>query len=40
MVPCLSGPVGAAVAAQLGLPAPNPTTNVPASNAQPSWAGL
>ncbi|HKW61644.1 MAG TPA: TonB-dependent receptor [Candidatus Acidoferrum sp.] len=29
-VPCLSGPVGAAVAAQLGLPAPNPTTNVPA----------
>jgi hypothetical protein len=31
IVPCLSGPVGAAVAAQLGLPAPNPTTNVPAS---------
>ena len=31
MVPCLSGPVGAAVAAQLGLPAPNPTTNVPAA---------
>jgi hypothetical protein len=31
VVPCLSGPVGAAVAAQLGLPAPNPTTNVPAS---------
>jgi hypothetical protein len=30
-VPCLSGPVGAAVAAQLGLPAPNPTTNVPAA---------
>ena len=29
-VPCLSGPVGAAVAAQLGLPAPNPTTNLPA----------
>src|SRR6184192_948567 len=29
-VPCLSGPVGAAVAAKLGLPAPNPTTNVPA----------
>ena len=28
-VPCLSGPVGAAVAAQLGLPAPNPTTNLP-----------
>lgn len=31
VVPCLSGPVGAAVAAQLGLPAPNPTTNVPAA---------
>jgi hypothetical protein len=30
-VPCLSGPVGAAVAQQLGLPAPNPTTNVPAA---------
>ncbi|HEV2197636.1 MAG TPA: TonB-dependent receptor [Candidatus Acidoferrum sp.] len=30
-VPCLSGPVGAAVAASLGLPAPNPTTNVPAA---------
>ena len=30
-VPCLSGPVGAAVAAKLGLPAPNPTTNVPAA---------
>jgi carboxypeptidase family protein len=29
-VPCLSGPIGAAVAASLGLPAPNPTTNVPA----------
>jgi len=29
-LPCLSGPVGAAVAAQLGLPAPNPTTNLPA----------
>jgi len=29
LVPCLSGPVGAAVAAQLGLPAPNPTTNLP-----------
>jgi hypothetical protein len=28
-VPCLSGPIGAAVAAQLGLPAPNPTTNLP-----------
>jgi len=31
IVPCLSGPVGAAVAQQLGLPAPNPTTNVPAA---------
>lgn len=30
-VPCLSGPVGAVVAKQLGLPAPNPTTNVPAA---------
>ena len=29
-VPCLSGPVGAAVAASLGLPPPNPTTNLPA----------
>src|SRR5215469_5819472 len=28
-VPCLSGPVGTAVAAQLGLPAPNPTTMLP-----------
>ncbi|MGA2855391.1 MAG: TonB-dependent receptor [Candidatus Sulfotelmatobacter sp.] len=31
VVPCLSGPVGAAVAQQLGLPAPNPTTNLPAA---------
>jgi hypothetical protein len=31
LVPCLSGPVGAAVALQLGLPAPNPTTNLPAA---------
>src|SRR5216684_563678 len=30
-VPCLSGPVGAAVAAKLGLPKPNPTTNLPAA---------
>jgi carboxypeptidase family protein len=29
LVPCLSGPVGAAVAKKLGLPAPNPTTNLP-----------
>ena len=31
LVPCLSGPVGAAVAQQLGLPAPNPATMVPAA---------
>src|ERR1039458_4358082 len=31
VVPCLSGPVGAAVAQQLGLPAPNPTTTLPAA---------
>jgi hypothetical protein len=31
LVPCLSGPVGAAVAQQLGLPAPNPVTLVPAA---------
>ncbi len=31
VVPCLSGPVGAAVAQQLHLPAPNPTTNLPAA---------
>jgi hypothetical protein len=30
-VPCLSGPVGAVVAQQLGLPAPNPVTMVPAA---------
>lgn len=30
-VPCLSGPVGAAVAKSLGLPAPNPVTMVPAA---------
>jgi hypothetical protein len=29
-VPCLSGPVGVAVAANLGLPSPSPTTNLPA----------
>lgn len=38
-VPCLSGPVGAAVAAQLGLPAPNPTTNVPAGTCAAILAG-
>src|SRR3989442_1474277 len=30
-VPCLSGPLGAAVAAELGFPAPNPTTSLPAA---------
>src|SRR6266446_1214012 len=30
-VPCLSGPVGAAVAAELGFPAPNPATPLPAA---------
>jgi len=30
-VPCLSGPVGAAVAAQLNLPPPNPVTPLPAA---------
>jgi Carboxypeptidase regulatory-like domain/TonB dependent receptor len=30
-VPCLSGPIGAAVAMQLHLPAPNPVTNLPAN---------
>ena len=31
LVPCLSGPVGAAVAAKLGAPAPNPVTLLPAA---------
>ena len=31
VVPCLSGPVGAAVAAELMLPPPAPTTNLPAA---------
>src|SRR3989454_9628640 len=30
-VPCLSGPVGAAVAAELGFPAPHPATSLPAA---------
>jgi Carboxypeptidase regulatory-like domain/TonB dependent receptor len=30
-VPCLSGPVGAAVAQQIGAPAPNPVTSLPAA---------
>ena len=29
MVPCLSGPVGTAVAGELGLPTPNPVTMLP-----------
>jgi len=40
VVPCLSGPVGAAVAAQLGLPAPNPTTNVPAAECAAILGGV
>lgn len=39
-VPCLSGPVGAAVAAQLGLPAPNPTTNLPAAECAQILGGV
>lgn len=31
-VPCLSGPVGTAVAAELGLPTPSPVTVLPAAN--------
>jgi hypothetical protein len=40
VVPCLSGPVGAAVAQQLGLPAPNPTTNLPAAACAQILAGV
>lgn len=32
LVPCLSGPIGAAVAKELGLPAPDPVTVLPAAN--------
>ena len=39
-VPCLSGPVGAAVAQQLGLPAPNPTTNLPAAECGAILSGV
>jgi hypothetical protein len=31
LIPCLSGPVGAAVAKRLGFPPPNPTTKLPAA---------
>src|SRR3989475_4348299 len=39
-VPCLSGPVGAAVAAELGLPAPNPTTPLPAATCAAVLSGV
>ena len=39
-VPCLSGPVGAAVAAQLGLPAPNPVTPLPAATCAAILSGV
>ena len=39
-VPCLSGPVGAAVAAQLGLPAPNPVTLVPGAGCAQILTGV
>ena len=39
-VPCLSGPVGTAVAQQLGLPAPNPTTNLPAAECAAILTGV
>jgi hypothetical protein len=40
LVPCLSGPVGAAVATQLGLPAPSPTTNLPAATCAAILTGV
>jgi hypothetical protein len=40
LVPCLSGPVGAAVALQLGLPAPNPVTLVPAAECAEILSGV
>src|SRR5216684_5131400 len=39
-VPCLSGPVGAAVAAELGLPTPNPTTPLPAATCAAVLSGV
>src|SRR5271154_4935409 len=40
IVPCLSGPVGAAVALQLGLPAPSPTTNLPGATCAAILTGV
>jgi hypothetical protein len=39
-VPCLSGPVGAEVAAELGLPAPNPVTPLPAATCAAVLSGV
>ncbi len=39
-VPCLSGPVGTAVATQLGLPAPNPFTFLPAATCAAVLGGV
>jgi hypothetical protein len=39
-VPCLSGPVGAAVAAELGFPAPNPATPLPAATCAAVLSGV
>jgi Carboxypeptidase regulatory-like domain len=39
-VPCLSGPVGAAVAAELGFPQPNPTTSLPAATCAAVLSGV
>lgn len=39
-VPCLSGPVGTAVAAHLGLPAPNPFTLLPAATCAAVLGGV
>src|SRR5271154_3639618 len=40
IVPCLSGPVGMAVALQLGLPAPSPTTNLPGATCAAILTGV
>jgi hypothetical protein len=39
-VPCLSGPVGAAVAAELALPAPSPVTPLPAATCAAILSGV
>jgi hypothetical protein len=39
-VPCLSGPIGAAVASQLGLPASSPVTNLPAATCAATLNGV